>query len=115
MAVEKSLYEAPQGLEALAADEPDIEIEIEVLGAKQGVAGQSGGIIEQRVPDLIAQWKGDPSQRLGHRAHITDSRIIIRQAARRSPLQEPPCKNQNSPLLSNSPHPVFFSAAYGNP
>jgi hypothetical protein len=29
MAVEKSLYEAPQGLEALAQDEPDIEIEIE--------------------------------------------------------------------------------------
>ena len=29
MAIEKSLYEAPQGLEALAVDEPDIEIEIE--------------------------------------------------------------------------------------
>jgi len=29
MAVEKSLYEAPQGLEALSQNEPDIEIEIE--------------------------------------------------------------------------------------
>ena len=29
MAVEKSLYEAPQGLEALSQNEPDIEIEVE--------------------------------------------------------------------------------------
>jgi len=29
MAIDKALYEAPQGLESLAADEPDIEIEIE--------------------------------------------------------------------------------------
>ncbi len=29
MAIEKGLYAAPQGLDALAAQEPDIEIEIE--------------------------------------------------------------------------------------
>lgn len=29
MSIEKSLYEAPQGLSALAEEEPDIEIEIE--------------------------------------------------------------------------------------
>ena len=29
MAIEKGLYQAPQGIEALAINEPEIEIEIE--------------------------------------------------------------------------------------
>ena len=31
MAIEKGLYQAPQGIEALAINEPEIEIEIEDL------------------------------------------------------------------------------------
>ena len=72
MAIDKALYEAPQGLEALASTEPDIEIEIEdpeavnikadgmELQIAKEVANDFGENLAEIIPDqILASLAGD--------------------------------------------------------
>jgi hypothetical protein len=71
MAVDKSLYQAPQGLSALAGDEPDIEIEIE---DPEAVRIRAGGVEIEIDPD--AESEEDFNQNLVEVMSASDLQML---------------------------------------
>jgi hypothetical protein len=87
MAIEKSLYAAPEGLEALATQEPDIEIEIEdPESVKIGIDGMEIEIEPEEPSDEdfdanLAEYmsEGDLTELVGDLLGDYDSDVASRK------------------------------------